>query len=726
MKVYWVDHTVESAANLAETGAAETDYLATFIISSDTADIESVGALPALRVAQGTIFEDIPLPDSVSVYVGDTEYKGIGVTWNKSGYNEGVPAVYTLTGALNTDDLLYRNLSNKQNLTAAVQVTVEEKEIIKENYSYSDVQLGGGGFVTGIVFHPLNPNLGYARTDVGGAYRFDRTTGKWTCISDWLPHNNMFGIDAIAVDPNDENVVYMQAGTYWYKQGHALYKSTDKGETWTDISFTNDSRVFSGNSVNRMAGEALAVDPNNANIIYSGTRINGLWVTKNGGSSWTKTTLPVTSLDKGNACTGIRSVAVDDVDGNSVAYAAVYGYSDIAGGVYQSTDNGTTWTLLAGSPDKPLNLKVFNHDVYVSSGEMLNSSVAASFYKFDSTAGEWIDMTPEGLESAGSFDVYENEAGQAVIYLAESKKGASIYKKIGEEAWVKEFTAETITCDVSESASWFTDKFSQLLGIYAYTGDLIIVDNSGTKEMWITDGGVGIWYNADVENSNAFSSKVSGVDVLSMVSMNIPVDSASANKIWTTNYDYGIIASSDVTDSKAAKMYRKFKDYSWFGKVYDIDTCDADANFIAFTTSVDGEQVVGLSSNGGKTMHYGDYYPEYSTGKLAVSSVKNADGVPNIVTIPYGTDAAVMYSVDFNSWAYSDIPAGLLTDTRYNIIDSDTVNANVFYIYDAANAKVYTSYDAGETFTGTDAALRGAQISHMVAYIFRPLLQNRV
>jgi xyloglucan-specific exo-beta-1,4-glucanase len=52
--------------------------------------------------------------------------------------------------------------------------------------TWSNAKWGGGGYVDGLIYHPTSPNVLYARTDVGGAYRWNPATSKWVPITDGL------------------------------------------------------------------------------------------------------------------------------------------------------------------------------------------------------------------------------------------------------------------------------------------------------------------------------------------------------------------------------------------------------------------------------------------------------------------------------------------------------------------------------------------------------------
>ena len=102
-------------------------------------------------------------------------------------------------------------------------------------YNWKNVVVLGGGFVSGIVFSPVEKDLVYARTDVGGAYRWNPADKTWIPLNDDLPRDsNFLGIESVAADPVDANKVYLAVGTYtgsWVGNG-AILRSKDRGNTW--------------------------------------------------------------------------------------------------------------------------------------------------------------------------------------------------------------------------------------------------------------------------------------------------------------------------------------------------------------------------------------------------------------------------------------------------------------------------------------------------------------
>lgn len=105
------------------------------------------------------------------------------------------------------------------------------------SYQWQNVVILGGGFVTGVIFSPIEKDLIYARTDIGGAYRWNPADGTWIPITDMLgPADSSFlGIESLAADPKDPNKVYMAVGMYtaaWAGPG-AMLRSSDKGNTWS-------------------------------------------------------------------------------------------------------------------------------------------------------------------------------------------------------------------------------------------------------------------------------------------------------------------------------------------------------------------------------------------------------------------------------------------------------------------------------------------------------------
>src|ERR1035441_8684716 len=102
-------------------------------------------------------------------------------------------------------------------------------------YRWQNIQIVGGGFVDGVIFHPSVKDLRYARTDMGGAYRWDAASRRWQPMLDWVLYKgrHMMGFESIALDPSDARRVYLACGTYTNPRtpNGAILSSDDRGRS---------------------------------------------------------------------------------------------------------------------------------------------------------------------------------------------------------------------------------------------------------------------------------------------------------------------------------------------------------------------------------------------------------------------------------------------------------------------------------------------------------------
>src|SRR5664279_2273342 len=156
-------------------------------------------------------------------------------------------------------------------------------------YTWKSVQIVGGGFVDGIVFHPTAKGVRYARTDMGSAYRWSEQSKRWEPLLDWVPYEdlNLMGVESIALDPADPDRLYLACGTYTNARtpDGAILRSKDRGKTFQRA---NLPVKFGGNEDGRGNGERMSVDPHNGNVLYLGTRQAGLWKSTDGAATWSK------------------------------------------------------------------------------------------------------------------------------------------------------------------------------------------------------------------------------------------------------------------------------------------------------------------------------------------------------------------------------------------------------------------------------------------------------
>ncbi|MFJ7158490.1 RICIN domain-containing protein [Streptomyces sp. NPDC101118] len=262
-------------------------------------------------------------------------------------------------------------------------------------YVWNNAQVVGGGYVTGLVFNPREKGLLYARTDMGGAYRWDAAAEQWIPLTDWLGEKdwNLLGIDALATDPVDPDRLYLAAGTYtneWAGNG-ALLRSTDRGRTFrrTELPFK-----LGGNEDGRGAGERLVIDPSDNRTLLLGTRKNGLWRSTDSGVTWRQvSSFPV--KDGAGSGAGISFVTYGPA-GSRTIYVGV---ADRSTSLYRSTDGGSTWQAVPGQPTGQLP----QHGVLSGDGSLYltytnalgpNGVTAGSVWKHTPSGGAWKNVSP--------------------------------------------------------------------------------------------------------------------------------------------------------------------------------------------------------------------------------------------------------------------------------------------------------------------------------------------
>ena len=93
--------------------------------------------------------------------------------------------------------------NTESSVTGDTSTTDNNQATPQAQFTFSQVAMGGGGFVSG-VFATSEEGLYYARTDVGGAYRYNKDTQKWEAMSFDISEDDrgLLGIDGLAFGEN--------------------------------------------------------------------------------------------------------------------------------------------------------------------------------------------------------------------------------------------------------------------------------------------------------------------------------------------------------------------------------------------------------------------------------------------------------------------------------------------------------------------------------------------
>src|SRR4051812_165649 len=310
-------------------------------------------------------------------------------------------------------------------LLTAVVLMAPVTAAASDPYSFKNVQIGGGGFVPGITFSQAEANLIYARTDIGGAYRWDQTNQKWIPLLDWVGQNNWGynGVVSLATDPVQTSKVYAAVGMYtnaWDPNNGAILRSSDKGATWqtTPLPFK-----LGGNMPGRGMGERLAIDPNKNSILYFGAPSgNGLWKSTDSGVTWAKV---ANFPNVGNYIQGPGDPYLGDNQGvvwvsfdkstgtaGNTTPGIYVGVADKQNTVYRSLNGGTSWERIAGQPVNYIAHKAVidpvGHVLYIATSDTGGpyDGGKGDVWKYNITTGVWTQISPIPSSSADDYFGY--------------------------------------------------------------------------------------------------------------------------------------------------------------------------------------------------------------------------------------------------------------------------------------------------------------------------------
>ena len=151
-------------------------------------------------------------------------------------------------------------------------------------YEYKNAPIPGGGYVTGLLYHPKQPGILYARTDIGGVYRYEYEKKCWKSLIDSVSMADIsetFPI-ACALDEKKPERLYIMSGING--QGYGKFSiSENYGETFIHKKIPV---TVHGNLCGRGTGYRLVVDKKDENTLYFASQLDGLWKTTDRGDTW--------------------------------------------------------------------------------------------------------------------------------------------------------------------------------------------------------------------------------------------------------------------------------------------------------------------------------------------------------------------------------------------------------------------------------------------------------
>lgn len=612
-----------------------------------------------------------------------------------------------------------------------------------QSYTWKQVVIKGGGYVPGLIYSKADPTLLYARTDVGGAYRWNATNKTWIPITDGMTDANDWGVWSIAPDPLISDRVYIATGLYsepWGAQG-VIYRSENRGISWTKMSTLNFK--LGGNNPGRGICERLVVDPNENSILLLGSKKDGLYKSIDCGASWTKVTglnasyITFVEFDKSTGSTGNATQTI-------YTGVADYIYNNGNVGIYKSTDGGTSWNKITGQPTAltPKNKGLEPGDIALTpiptkmaftqgnvlyftfsnsvtpdgDGNAIANYTAISngaVYKYNKLTNVWTDITPSnssGMQGGcSSIAVHPTDANKiAITTIARWWPYDEIYFSADAGAnWsstLNSFGYNNTWGNSLNKATISTVKAPWATANIGWPNSIIFNPYNGNEVMFGSGGGVYACYDVSGlftnpgENNSASTTWVyenDGLEEACVMEMVSPPFGAPLISV------IGDVDGFVHTDLDVSSQNRLLVGSKWVGSNRSIDFAENAPSKMVKTHDNNEANKGAYSLDGGASWAAFLSRPSGISnndecGKIAISANGN-----NIVWAP--KNGAIAFSTN-NGATWTESNGGIAYGLKPV---SDRVNSSKFYVFDPSAQKFYYSVDGGVNFSSTTLGLTG-------------------
>lgn len=586
---------------------------------------------------------------------------------------------------------------------------------------WKSVKFGGGGYVTGLVFHPTTENLLYARTDIGGAYRWNAATSSWTPITDGLgfgaAESRYHGVESIAIDPNNDQLVYMATGMYTFEGNGRLYISSDRGDHWTHVGLPF---ALGGNNPGRAIGERLVVDPNQPSTLLYGSRQAGLWKSADAGRTWAQmTSLSSVTMTAdqvsaaGGSGMGVGVIVYDTgTKGSGTSTQTVYAaiapdYVSAAGlssNLYKSTDGGATWNPVA----TPVSGMQIPHMVRAADG---------LFYV--------VFTRDAGPGAGGPGRLYKFDGSNWTLLKSVDPNGGTNFGLGGVSVFGSGVTTRVALGVTNSWGNWNGQQIVQLSDDAGQTWREIEATMPGEiASGWVDDVEIDP-FNRDhilhvhgggiVETRNAsaarpsWSGSIEGIEEIAVLALTTP-PAGAAYAVINCAGDVGTWVHTDLGTKPTLAPTTEWSngnaaDMAWSDPLYIASVGVINAT---------GSSFGAWSGDGGRTwarfatLPAGAQANTGNHGNIVVTSRNNAVWAPANSVPSYTTNSGA-------SWVATNLPALAVVGQGWGRgyrLAADRQNPNKVYAYDSGGAswsntpgRVYVSTDGGRSFTVSPGSL---------------------